>query len=144
MDKMTIVWLIAAVVLAVIEASTVQLVSIWFAIGATAACITSLLTPDVPTQLIIFAAVSALALIVTRPMVKRFKVKKAEATNSDKYIGQEAVVIEAIDNAAAKGMVRAGSTKWTARSQDDSPIEAGRTVKVVAIEGVKLIVRPDP
>ena len=142
MDSITIIWLIVAIVMAVVEAATVQLVSIWFAIGAVAGCITSLITPSIPIQLIVFAVVSALALLITRPVVKRIKVKKAEATNSDRYIGQEAVVIEAIDNNAAKGMVRVGATKWTARSADGSPIEEGATVTVTAIEGVKLIVKP--
>lgn len=145
MDTMTIIWLVAAVVMAVLEAATVQLVSVWFAIGAVAGCITSLFTPSIPIQLIVFAVVSAIALVITRPLVKRIKVKKAVATNADKYIGQEAVVIEAIDNSAAKGMVRVGSTKWTARSTDGSPIKEGATVTVTAIEGVKLIVsEPSP
>lgn len=141
MDSITIIWLIVAVVMAVVEAATVQLVSVWFAIGAVAGCVTSLITPSIPIQLIVFAVVSAFALVITRPLVKRIKVKKAEATNSDRYIGQEAVVIQAIDNNAAKGMVRVGTTKWTARSADGSPIEEGATVTVTAIEGVKLIVK---
>ena len=141
MDKMTIIWLVVAVLAAVVEASTVQLVSVWFALGAIAGCITSLLTDSLPIHLIVFAAVTALALVVTRPLVRRIKVKKAEATNSDKYIGQEGVVIEAIDNSAAKGMVRVGSSKWMARSADDSPIEEGAAVTVTAIEGVKVIVK---
>lgn len=143
MDNMTFVWLGVAVFTAVVEAATVQLVSVWFSVGAVAACITTLFCDDVAIQLLVFAVVSALALLVTRPLVKKIKVKKAEATNSDKYIGQEAVVIEAIDNNAAKGMVRVGPTKWTARSANDSPIEEGATVTVTAIEGVKLIVKQD-
>lgn len=141
MSQATIIWLIVAVVMAVVEAATVQLVSIWFALGAAAGCITSLFTESVSIQLIVFAVVSAIALMITRPLVKRIKVKKAEATNSDRFIGKEAVVIEAIDNAAAKGMVKVGTSKWTARSADGCPIEAGATVSVTAIEGVKLIVK---
>lgn len=141
MSQATIIWLCVAVVMAIIEAVTVQMVSVWFAIGAVAGCITSLITPSVPIQLIVFAVVSAIALIITRPLVKHIKVKKAEATNADKYIGQEAVVIEAIDNAAAKGMVKVGASKWTARAADDQPIPEGTHVTITAIEGVKLIVK---
>ena len=141
MDSMTIIWLVIAVVMAVVEAVTVQLVSVWFAIGAAAGCITSLITDSIPIQLIVFAAVTAIALAVTRPLVKRIKVKKAEATNSDRYIGKQGVVTQAIDNSAAKGLVKVGSSVWTARSQDGKPIEEGASVKVIAIEGVKLIVK---
>jgi len=141
MDSMTIIWLVIAVVMAVVEAVTVQLVSVWFAIGAAAGCITSLITDSIPIQLIVFAAVTAIALAVTRPLVKRIKVKKAEATNSDRYIGKQGVVTQAIDNSAAKGLVKVGSSVWTARSQDGKPIKEGVSVTVIAIEGVKLIVK---
>ena len=142
MDKMTIIWLVIAVVAAVVEASTVQLVSVWFAVGGLAACIASLFTGSIPIQIAVFAGVTALALLITRPLVKRIKVKKAVATNSDKYIGKEGVVTQAIDNNAAKGQVKVGSSVWTARSLDGKPIEEGALVTVTAIEGVKLIVKP--
>jgi len=142
MDTMTIVWLVLAVVMAIFEAVTVQLVSIWFVAGAVAACITSLITDNTIIQAVVFVAVTAIALIVTRPIVRRMKEKKPEATNSDRCIGQEGVVVTEIDNAAARGQVRVGSSVWTARSADDSVIPADTRVIVTAIEGVKLIVKP--
>lgn len=141
MSQAVIIWLVVAVIMAVVEAFTVQLVSVWFAVGAVAGCITAIFTDNVSIQLIVFVAVSLVAMLITRPLVKRIKVKKAEATNSDKYIGKTAVVIEAIDNAAAKGQVKVGSTTWSARSVDGKQIEAGASVTVVAIEGVKLMVK---
>ncbi len=141
MSQVTVIWLVVAVVMAIVEASTVQLVSIWFAIGAAAGCITSIFTDSLTIQLIVFAVVSALALVITRPLVKRIKVKKAEATNSDRYIGKTGVVIETIDNAAAKGLVKVGGATWSARSLDGEPIEKGASVTVAAIEGVKLMVK---
>ena len=142
MDTMTIIWLALAIVMAVFEAMTVQLVSIWFVAGAVAACITSLITDNTIIQAAVFVAVTAVALIVTRPIVKRMKEKKPEPTNSDRCIGQEGVVVTAIDNTAARGQVRVGSSVWTARSADDSVIPADTRVIVTAIEGVKLIVKP--
>ena len=141
MDTMTIIWLVLAILMAIIEAVTVQLVSIWFVAGAVASCITSLITDNVIIQAIVFVAVTAIALIVTRPIVKRMKEKAPEPTNSDRCIGKEGVVVTAIDNSSAKGQVRVGSSVWTARSADDSVIPADTHVTVVAIEGVKLIVR---
>ena len=142
METMTIVWLALAVVMAVVEATTVQLVSIWFVIGSVAACITSLITDNIVIQAIVFVAVTAVALIVTRPIVKRMKEKKPEATNSDRYIGRTAVVIRPIDNEKAQGMVLVDNQKWTARSADGAPIPDGAKVTVTAIEGVKLMVKP--
>ena len=142
METTTIIWLVLAVLMAILEAVTVQLVSIWFAIGATAACITSIITGSVWIQVIVFVAVSAAALLITRPIAKRMKEKKPEHTNSDRYVGMEGVVTADIDNDAAKGQVRVGSSVWTARSADGQSIPAGAKVSVTAIEGVKLICLP--
>lgn len=141
MSGMTIFWLALAVVTAVLEACTVQLVSIWFTIGAAAACITSLFTDNIIIQVIVFVAVTALALAVTRPLVSRMKKRKAEPTNADRYIGKAAVVVAAVDNDKAEGMVKVDNQKWTARSENGEPIAEGESVTVTAIEGVKLIVR---
>lgn len=140
MDKMTIIWLGVAILMAVVEACTVQLVSVWFAIGAGAACIASLLTDSILIQIAVFVAVSAIALAVTRPLVKKLKRNKAVATNADRYIGKSAVVIAAIDNERAEGMVKVDNEKWTARSADGNPIEEGTLVTVTDIQGVKLMV----
>ncbi len=141
MDKMTIFWLIFTVVTAVLEGLTVQLVSVWFAVGGLAACITSLFTDSIPIQAVVFVVVTAIALVVTRPLVKKLRKKKAEPTNADRYLGKTAVVVERIDNENATGLVKVDNQKWTARSVDGSPIEEGLTVTVAAIEGVKLMVQ---
>ena len=141
MDPVTYIWLGLAVLMAAVEAATPQLVSIWFALGAVAACITSLFTDSVWIEVIVFVAVSGVALILTRPIAAKLKEKKVEHTNSDRFVGQEGMVITAIDNDAAAGQVRVGSSVWTARSADGSPIAEGVKVTVTAIEGVKLIVK---
>jgi membrane protein implicated in regulation of membrane protease activity len=141
MSTATIIWLIIAIAMGVLEACTVQLVSLWFAIGGAAACITSLFTDKLYIQLIVFVVVTAVALVATRPIVKRMKQKRPEATNADRYIGKHAVVLEAIDNDHAKGLAKVDNEKWTARSADGQPIEKGARVIVTAIEGVKLIVK---
>lgn len=140
MSGMTIFWLIFTVVTAVLEGLTVQLVSVWFAIGGLAACITSLFTDSIPIQAVVFVVVTAIALVVTRPLVKKIRKKKAEPTNADRYIGKTAVVVTAIDNQNAEGMVKVDNQKWTARSESGEIIPEGATVTVTAIEGVKLIV----
>lgn len=142
MDKMTIIWLVLAVAMAVLEGITVQLVSIWFCIGAAAACITSLFTDSILIQAIVFIAVSAIAIAVTRPLVKKLRKKGAQPTNADRYIGKTAVVISAINNEKAEGMVKVDNEKWTARSVSGELIEEGTSVTVKAIEGVKLMVEP--
>ncbi len=144
MDKLTIIWLAVAVIMAVMEAATPQLVSIWFAVGGVASCITSLFVDSVWIQIAVFVAVSGVALILTRPLAKKLREKHVEHTNSDRYVGQEGVVTAAIDNDASVGQVRVGTSVWTARSADGSRIPDGAKVTVTAIEGVKLIVKLSP
>ena len=68
---MPFVWLAVVILAAVLEASTAQLVSIWFVVGGVGALIASLLDAPFPLQLLIFALVTAVTLIATRPFVKK-------------------------------------------------------------------------
>ena len=142
MDSMTLFWLIFAIAMAVLEGVTVQLVSVWFAVGGLAACITSLFTDSIIIEVIVFVAVSAIALAVTRPLVKKLKKRGSQPTNADRFVGRTGVVITAVDNSVPQGMVRVDNEKWTARSVSGELIEEGTTVTVTAIEGVKLMVEP--
>lgn len=134
-------WIVLIVALVVIEAVTVQLVTIWFAVGAVGGLIASALNLDIWLQVLIFVAVSAITLVATRPLVKRFTRMQKQPTNADRYIGQTAVVVEPIDNIHSKGAVTIGGLEWTARTVDGSTVEKDELVTVKAIEGAKLIVK---
>ena len=133
-------WIVALVAFVVIEALTAQLVTIWFAVGSVAALIAEMLGAQVWLQWTIFVAVSAVVLIATRPFVKKLTNQKAQPTNADRCIGETAVVTEKIDNIAGKGAVKVNGIEWSARTQSGDTVEPGNTVKVIKIDGVKLIV----
>lgn len=137
---MVFIWLALAVVFIIIEAATTQLVTIWFAAGAAAAVVAALLDASVLVQSITFVAVSLVALIVTRPLVKKLTKQKFSPTNADRFLGATAVVTEAIDNIAQTGLVKLQGTVWTARTADGTTVAEGEKVTVKSIEGVKLIV----
>ena len=137
---MVYLWAALTVVLIIVEAVTVQLVTIWFAIGSLAALIANLAGANAVWQGIIFVVVSLAVLVLTRPYVKKAIEKKTVPTNSDRCIGKEAIVSEKIDNRAGQGQVKIGGITWTARSEDDSIIEPDEVVIVKKIEGVKVIV----
>ncbi|MCI8594360.1 MAG: NfeD family protein [Oscillospiraceae bacterium] len=139
---MSAFWLIALIVFLVVEAVTVGLASIWFAAGSLVALIASGLKAPVLVQIILFAVVSLITMALVRPLARKYFTPKQVATNADRVIGKEAVVIEPVDNINAKGMVKVGGIEWTARSDDDAPIPADARVRVLRIEGVKLIVTP--
>lgn len=135
-----IIWIVLGIVFAVIEGATVQLVSIWFAIGAAAAAVISGFGFDFIMQFFVFCAVSGLLLAVTRPLVKKKIAVPKQSTNADSNIGRIAVVLEEINNSAATGRVNVAGLDWTARSDTNAVIPVGKNVKVLRIEGVKLIV----
>ena len=142
-NVMLFVWLGLLALFLIAEFATVQLTTVWFALGALVSLLLAAFGVDnVAIQIIVFALVSLVSLILTRPLVKKWMNRRTQPTNADMVIGEEAVVTEAIDNAQAKGLVKVKGAVWSARSADDRQIPIGATVTVKAIEGVKLIVEP--
>lgn len=140
MSTPVIVWIAMLAVFIVIEAATAQLVTIWFAVGALAALATALAHGPIALQVVVFVVVSIIALIATRPLVRKITNKKEARLNADRCIGNTAIVTETINNIDGSGMAKTDGKVWTARSADGSIIPEGAQVKVDKIEGVKLIV----
>lgn len=137
-------WLIAFVLLILIEIITVGLTTIWFAAGALAAFIVSLITTNILIQIVAFLSVSLATLFMIRPIAVKYLNQSREKTNIDSIIGRSGIVTEAIDNLRAKGVVKVSGQEWTARSTDESvTIAEGSTVKVIEIQGVKLMVEKE-
>ena len=141
MDNLLIMWIALAIVFAVIEALTLQVVTIWFAVGSLGAIIANVVNASPLVQLIVFVALSILTLVIARPYLKKFTKTKVQPTNADACIGKQAIVTEEINNALSTGQVKIRGVIWTARSvEDNTVIPEGTTVTVKAIEGVKFIV----
>ncbi len=137
---MAIVWLILMIVLVVVEIVTLGLVCIWFAIGALFAAVVAVFGGPWWLQLIAFVVVSAITLIFTKPIAKKYFTDKIQKTNSEDLIGKKVMITEAVDNVRATGVAIASGLEWTARSKEDSiTFEKGEFGVVHAIEGVKLI-----
>lgn len=134
------IWVAVIAVAVIVEAFSAQLLSIWFALGGLAALITSFITENIAIQVIVFLAVSLISLAIIFPLAKKSLKTEHVKTNADRYIGKLAVVTEDISNIDAKGQVKVDNQIWSARSEDGSAISAGSQVKVLRIEGVKLIV----
>ena len=137
---MALIWTLAVIGFGILEALTVQLVSIWLAGGAFAALIAALIGVPQAWQLWIFAIVSAALLLCTYPLVRRFRSRKSVPTNKDALIGEMAIVSEDIDNIAETGALKLHGIEWTARSENGSAIKKGTVVKICSVSGVKLFV----
>ena len=139
---MVIIWLVAMIVLIIVEAMVPGLVSIWFALGALAALVSALLNAPVWLQIVWFLVVSILALVFTKPLVRKFQSGKIQPTNADAVIGKECVVVEEVNNVLGTGAVTVDGKTWTARNVDEKVVSRPGEVKTVEkIEGVKLIIK---
>lgn len=142
MQMEIISWLLLAALFIVIEIVSLGLTTIWFAGGAFVAAIVAALGAGLVIQVLCFIIVTVLLLVFTRPVAVKYLDSKTERTNSEALIGQNAVVIEEINNAQGTGRAKVGGMEWTARSgSDDVLIPEGRTVRILEIQGVKLIVK---
>ena len=133
-------WLALFVVFLIVEAGTVALVSIWFALGALAALAACVLGAEMWLQITVFLVVSLVLLAV---LWKRVRNKLTTTkTNVDSVIGAEGYVTEAIDNLSYTGRVKLGGITWAARSTSGEPLAEGSLVRVDRVEGVKVFVSP--
>ena len=136
-------WLALVIIFIAVECFTVGLVSIWFAGGALIAMFLAMAGAGAIWQDVAFFVVSALLLVLTRPIVKKYVLGKRTKTNYQSVIGEIAKVTEQIDNFNQTGAAFVDGKEWTARSTENGVvIEKDTLVKVEAIEGVKLMVVP--
>ena len=98
------IWVAVIIIGVAVEAFTLDLSAIWFAVGGVAALIAASIGLSVPTQLVIFVLFSAVLLILMRPFCRRFLKTKKEATNADRIIGETAIVTEAVDHLHETGV----------------------------------------
>jgi membrane protein implicated in regulation of membrane protease activity len=144
MDMVLIFWMVILILCIVIEVLTLGLTTIWFAAGALVAIFAALLYAPIFVQVILFLLVSLTLLFFTRPIAVKYFNRDRVKTNVESMVGRQAIVTGEIDNVQATGQVTVSGQEWSARSWDDKVrIPAGAVVVVVAISGVKLIVRTE-
>ena len=142
MEWMAAVWFALMVLFLWIEASTVTMVSTWFALGSLSAMIASLAGGELWLQVVLFFVVSTVFLLSLRPLAKKYFTPKIIKTNVDSVVGTQGKVLESIDNISATGRVKLGGMEWSARSTSGENITEDTLVTVDKVEGVKVFVTP--
>lgn len=140
---MAAVWMALVIIFLVVELITVGLTTIWLAGGALVAFILAAVGAAFWLQLVAFFVVSFVLIYFTRPFAMKYLNPRRTRTNSEELIGEVVKVTGRIDNRAAEGKALVKGLEWSARAvSDDMIIEKDTLVKVLRIEGVKLIVEP--
>lgn len=140
-DYMVWVWLAVFVIAIIIEASTNDLVSIWFSIGSLVSLCLSFATP-IWVQVVVFVVVSGVALICTRPLVKKLMKNQIRKTNSDEFIGKRVKTIKEISK-FTPGEIKINGVVYTAilPSDSDEVIKEDTVVEIITIIGNKVVVK---
>lgn len=135
---MTYFWLAVVILLSIIEASTVDIVTIWFIISGVATIVLSLFVDNFIIQMALFTLLGIILLITTRPLLKKALKSKDVKTNFDRIIGMEGIVTEKITKNSI-GEVKVDGKKWSAIS--DETLNEDTIVTILEIDGVKLKVK---
>ena len=130
-----IIWLIIIIVLSFVEATTVNLVSIWFIVSAFIAMILSFFTIPMIWQFGVFVLFGVFLMITTKPILKNWLKLKEVKTNTDRVLGMIGIVTEEI-TINHIGEVKVDGKKWSAISTKKIPV--GEEVIIDSIDGVKL------
>lgn len=139
-----LIWLGIMILLLIIEAITVGLTTIWFAAGALVALIALMLGAGITVQVLLFFAVSLILLFFTRPIAVRYINPQKIRTNYEDTIDKTVKITRCVNNKNSTGTAVLNGLEWTVRMQDDNIVlQEGALARVVAVEGVKLILVPE-
>ena len=130
-----LLWIAAMVLFGILEAATVNMVSVWFVGGSLAALVVQLLGGNHWLQLAAFLVVSGILLAALRPFVRKFVSPNRIATNADMAIGREAYLTETVDNLRGTGALKLDGKEWTVRSTEAIILEKGTLVAVYDLDG---------
>ena len=133
-----VVWLAIALVLIVVEVLTLAFIGLYLATGAVGAAIAGALGANIAVQVLVFAAVAGLSLVLTRrPLMRALDRMPQVVSNALTVVGKRGEITVMIpEGPGQRGQVRIGTEYWTASSGDEDAIEVGTTVEVTGIEGV--------
>lgn len=142
-SNLWLIWVIISIVCLILELSSGDFFLLCFAIGSAVAAIIAGCGASLTWQIILFAVVSALSLLLVRPALikKLHKPHRVRLSNAEAMVGQEGRVSERIE-ANGFGRVAIDGDDWKARSIDDSAIEKDQRVRVVKMDSIIAIVEP--
>ncbi|MGH7496973.1 MAG: NfeD family protein [bacterium] len=136
-------WLVAGVLLVVAEIFTPGFVLACFSFGCFAAAIIAALDFSITVQLIVFSATTFVVFLSIRPLVFKFRTRRDQEvrTNLERLVGLPAIALEEIND--WQGEAKLEGEVWTSRSENGQVFPAGSKVRVLRVEGNKLIVGPN-
>ena len=137
------IWLIATVLLFIIEIFVPTFFAASLGIGTLVAAIFAFLGFGIEIQLIVFSVVTLASIFAVRPFMLKYAHKKNGhiKTNVDALVGKKATVVQTIDNSKNEGRVVVEGDDWKAQTENDEVVESGKKVEIVKVDSTLLIVK---
>ena len=142
-SNLWLIWVIISIVCLILELSSGDFFILCFAIGAAVSAIVAGCGANLTVQIITFAVISALSLLLVRPALikKLHKPHRERLSNAEAMIGQTGRVSEPIE-AGGYGRIAIDGDDWKAKSVDGSAIAKDTRVRVVKMESIIITVEP--
>jgi membrane protein implicated in regulation of membrane protease activity len=133
-------WLGLAVVLGIVEVTSLDLVFAMLAVGALSGTVAALVVNNLAIEVFVALIVAIGMLFVVRPIaLSHLRTPRAIRTGVAALIGEQGVVTEQVDG--ENGRIKLRGEVWSARTYDPSHvIAAGKHVEVVEIDGATAVV----
>ena len=135
------IWMGLAAAFLIGEIFTAGFFLIFLSVGAAAAGILALLDVGHAGQFIVFIVVSGILFVFGRRFADRVTEKQPPGIGADRFVDQEGIVLEKIDNATNAGSVRIGQDEWRAISETGDILPEGTRIRVTQIDGTRAVVK---
>ncbi|MCL2877219.1 MAG: NfeD family protein [Acidobacteria bacterium] len=136
-----LMWMILAAILLIGEVFSAGFFLFWFSIGAAAAGLTALLGANNIVQLMVFVIVSGVLFVTGRKFANRVTKKQPPGIGADRFVGGIGIVLEEINLPANTGKIRLNQDSWRAVSESGEIVPVGAAVKVLRVDGTRVIVQ---
>ncbi len=139
-DNPALVWVVLAIVAAIIEVSIPHFGVVFVSVGGVAAAVAAAAGYGFPIQVIVFIVALGLSLGLLRPRLMKQLGGRGVPSRTDALMGREGVVTQEIDRGLGTGRVNVGGEDWAARAA--TPLPVGAKIQVVGADGIVLEVKP--
>ncbi|MBO0703398.1 MAG: NfeD family protein [Candidatus Dormibacteraeota bacterium] len=143
---MLLLWIVVALVFAIVEVATVALYAGFLAVGAVVAAVVAAFLPSQELiQVGGFVVASGLGVVAVRPVVMRRLRRPVAAetlSGAQTMLGNLATIVKRVEGGEHRGHARIFGENWPAMSADGKPIEVGTEVRIVELRGATLVVEP--
>jgi membrane protein implicated in regulation of membrane protease activity len=136
-----LVWATLGVVFIIAELITFTFILCFLGVGAIIVSLTtwSGLTPSINSQLVVFSILSILMMLLFKKTARRLFYRSNDPQPD--YMGQKVKVIKTIPK-GGEGAIAYRGSDWIAFSDYVNIVSEGEIVEIVAMEGIRVKVKP--